>query len=71
MKYQKHLNNNIIGPAKKYPVPIPLDPAYYEGTIVYGEDGQLRFSDGNNWITFESQLDGDVWFGPVDLGTMD
>lgn len=71
MKRQKQLNPNIIGPSKIYPTPIALDPAYYEGSIVYGDDGLLRFSNGEEWITFESQLVEDIWFGTVDLGTMD
>lgn len=71
MKRQKQLNPNIIGPSKIYPTPIQLDPAYYEGAIVYGDDGLLRFSNGLEWILFESQLVEDIWFGTVDLGTME
>jgi hypothetical protein len=71
MKRQKELNSNIIGPSKIYPTPIQLDPGYYEGAIVYGDDGLLRFSNGTEWVLFESQLVEDIWFGAVDLGTMD
>jgi len=71
MKRQKQINTNIIGPSKVYPTPIALDPAYYEGAIVYGDDGLLRFSDGERWIDFSSQLAEDIWIGTVDLGTMD
>lgn len=63
MKAQNHLNNNILGPTKKYPVPITLDPAYYKDCVVYGEDNSLRISDGTKWNK--------IWTGAVDLGTME
>lgn len=67
MKFQKNLNSNIIGPSKKYSTPIALDPAYYEGAIVYGDDGKLYFSDGTEWSTPAVDLPADVWRGYVDL----
>ena len=30
--------------------PIQLDPAPFEGAIVYADNGELRYSDGNNWL---------------------
>ena len=74
MKRLIRLNNNIIGPSKKYPVPIPLDPAYYEGAIVYGDDNILRFSNGTEWLPFGTEvaeLPEDTFIGTVDFGTMD
>jgi len=71
MKRQVQLNSNIIGPSKIFPTPIALDPAYYEGAIIYGDDGLLRFSNGEEWFFVESQLSEDVFVGIVDLGTMD
>jgi len=67
MKFQKNLNNSIIGPSKKYTVPIALDPVYYEGAIVYGDDGKLYYSDGSVWETPAVDLPDDVWRGEVDL----
>lgn len=67
MKFQKNLNNNIIGPSKKYTTPIALDPVYYEGAIVYGDDGRLFFSDGVEWKTPSVDVPPDVWVGNVDL----
>lgn len=74
MKRHIQLNNNIVGPPKEYPVPIPLDPAYYEGAMVYGEDKQIRFSNGTDWVLFAADvtdLPEDVFVGSVDFGTMD
>lgn len=72
MKTQKQLNQNIVGPTKAYSTPITLDPAYYEGSIVYGDDGVMRYSDGTRWVLFQSfELEEDVWYAAVDLGTMD
>lgn len=74
MKRQISLNSNIIGPSKVYATPIELDPAYYEGVIVYGDDGLLRFSNGTEWLGFASQaqeVPEETWIAEVDLGTMD
>ena len=71
MKRQTQINPNIIGPSKIYPTPIELDPAYYEGAIIYADDGILRFSNGEDWIFVQAQLGEDVFVGVVDLGTMD
>lgn len=64
---QKRINENIIGPGKKYPTPISLDPAYYEGAIVYGDDGNIFFSNGTEWLKPETELPPDTWQGFVDL----
>ena len=40
---------SIIGPGIKYPVPIALDPASYEGAWVYGDDGEMHRSNGTEW----------------------
>jgi DNA-binding beta-propeller fold protein YncE len=39
----------VIGPAIKQSLPIELDPAAYEGAIVYAEDTTVRVSDGTSW----------------------
>ena len=31
--------------------PITLDPAAFEGAMVYADNGELRYSDGTNWLT--------------------
>ena len=31
--------------------PIQLDPAPFEGALVYADNGELRYSDGTNWVT--------------------
>lgn len=67
MKYQKNLNNNIIGPSRKYPFPIQLDPSYYEGAIVYADDGELYYSDGTEWKNPTIDLPEDIWRGDIDL----
>lgn len=41
---------NLIGQGRPHPVPIALDPAKYEGAAIYGEDGQLYFSNRFDWI---------------------
>ena len=40
----------VIGPTRRYSVPIPLDPAPYEGAIVLGEDNFMYYSDGVSWV---------------------
>lgn len=46
--------NQLIGRGIVYPVPIPLDPVVYEGTLVNGRDPvdnrvKLYYSDGISW----------------------
>lgn len=41
----------IIGPAIEQQTPINLDPITYEGSIVYGDDGVFRGSNGTSWNT--------------------
>jgi len=31
-----------------------LDPAAHEGSIVYTTAGQMRYSDGTNWVLFDA-----------------
>jgi len=66
MKTQKRLNDNIIGPSKKYSTPITLDPAYYEGAIIYA-DGELYYSNGEVWQNPAIELPDNIWVGDIDL----
>ena len=50
--------DRVIGPSREYPVPIELDPAYYKGGIVLGEDTLLYHSDGVDWIPSTQGLQG-------------
>ena len=40
----------FIGWGRPQPIPIPLNPAEYEGAAVYAEDGEFYYSNGENWV---------------------
>ena len=43
--------NLVIGHGIPQTFPIQLDPAPFEGALVYADNGELRYSDGTNWLT--------------------
>ena len=40
----------VIGHGIPQTFPITLDPSPFEGAIVYADNGELRYSDGSNWL---------------------
>lgn len=44
----------FIGWGDPMPVPIPLDPARYEGAMLYAVDGNIYYSDGSEWRLYTS-----------------
>jgi len=42
--------NLLIGHGVPVAFPITLDPAPFEGSVVYADNGELRYSDGTNWL---------------------
>lgn len=40
----------IVGYGTPVPVPIALSASEWEGAVVYAEDGDLYFSDGDDWV---------------------
>lgn len=40
----------IVGQGLPVPTPISLMPADYEGALVYASDGDMYFSDGDDWV---------------------
>lgn len=41
----------IIGPSRRYSLPIELDPVLYQGSWIYGTDGLMYYSNGSEWKT--------------------
>ena len=41
----------LIGRGIPQTFPIQLDPAAFEGAVIYADNGELRYSDGVNWLT--------------------
>lgn len=50
MKSQRGISR-VIGPSRIYSIPIQLNPEQYTGSWVYGDDGQIYYSDGLEWQT--------------------
>ena len=42
--------NQIIGHGVPQAFPVTLDPAPFEGAVIYADNGELRYSDGTNWL---------------------
>ena len=42
--------NLLIGHGVPQAFPITLDPVPFEGSVVYADNGELRYSDGTNWL---------------------
>ena len=43
--------SQLLGMGIPQAFPIQLDPAPFEGALVYADNGELRYSDGTNWVT--------------------
>ena len=41
--------NQLIGHGVPQTFPITLDPAPFEGAVIYADNGELRYSDGTTW----------------------
>ena len=41
----------VLGHGIPQTFPIQLDPAPFEGALVYADNGELRYSDGTSWLT--------------------
>ena len=44
----------LIGHGFPQTFPVALDPDVYEGAVLYTDDGELQYSDGNEWITIRA-----------------
>jgi len=42
--------SQVIGLGIPQTFPIQLDPAAFEGAVVYADNGELRYSDGTSWL---------------------
>ena len=48
--------DNVLGKGTPVKTPITRDPKLYAGTLVYGDDGNLYFSNGEEWRTTSEDL---------------
>lgn len=44
----------LIGHGFPQTFPVALDPEVYEGAVLYTDDGELQYSDGDTWITIRA-----------------
>jgi hypothetical protein len=57
--------NSYIGPTRSYPVPIQLEPLFYKGAIVLGDDRHLYYSDGIEWRRSGTNISSTNYVGAV------